>query len=147
MKRPRTRYIVVHCAATKPTQDVGVAEIRDWHVTQRKWADIGYHYVIRRNGNIETGRPHPDIGAHVEGHNRESVGLCLVGGVSATNEPEANYTQAQWASLKALVHAMTVEYSDAQVVGHRDFPGVTKACPCFDVARWWQPLKDAIDHL
>lgn len=141
MKRPRTNYIVVHCAATPPTLDIGVAEIRKWHTDPppegRGWSDIGYHFVIRRNGNIETGRPHATQGAHVAGYNAESVGICLVGGVDATHKPSPNYTEAQWIALRALVHAMTIEYPNAEVLGHRDFPNVAKACPSFAVKPWW----------
>ena len=140
-------YIVVHCAATPPSADIGVAEIRRWHVEDRGWSDIGYHYVIRRNGTIEPGRPHDVVGSHVRGHNRDSVGICLVGGVNAAGAPDANYTDAQWASLKAIVHAMTVEYPHAEVLGHHDFPGVEKACPCFVVRDWWEPLRQEIEAL
>ena len=71
--------IVIHCSYTPPSMDIGVREIYDWHVNDNGWKDIGYHYVIRRNGNIEIGRPEHTPGAHVAGHNHNTIGLCLVG--------------------------------------------------------------------
>lgn len=51
--RNKTDYIVVHCAATKPSMDIGADTIRDWHVNGNGWRDIGYHLVIKRNGDVE----------------------------------------------------------------------------------------------
>lgn len=134
-KRTRTDLIVIHCAATKPTMDIGLREIRQWHV-QRGWLDVGYHYIIRRDGRIEEGRPRDAVGAHVEGHNSTSLGICLVGGIDATGKPEDNFTHEQWASLEGLVwEASTVWYQDARIVGHRDLDS-GKACPSFDVKQW-----------
>ena len=137
MTRTKTTHIVIHCAATRPSQDIDIATIRKWHVEERKWTDVGYHYVLPRNGNIQPGRKLDAVGAHVEGHNATSVGICLVGGLDEHGAPSAAYTEAQWRSLKALVHALTIQYPEAQVCGHRDFPGVTKACPSFDVRTWF----------
>ena len=136
MLRRETTALVVHCAATTPTQDIGAAEIRKWHVEERGWSDIGYHYVIRRNGTVETGRPVTDVGAHVAGYNSETVGICLVGGINERGDPDANYTDAQWNSLHGLLVALRVRYPHARICGHRDFPNVLKACPSFDVASW-----------
>ena len=134
--RKETSLIVVHCAATRPSMDVGVREIRQWH-KQRGFFDIGYHFVIRRNGVIEDGRQQDQIGAPVEGHNSVSVGVCLVGGVPEGNPNgfEANFTEAQMVSLKALLGKLRKDYPNAAVVGHHDLnPG--KACPSFNVAKW-----------
>jgi hypothetical protein len=130
--------IVVHCAATKPSLDVGVAEIRGWH-KQRGWADIGYHYVIRRNGEVEKGRPDAQPGAHVAGHNQRTLGVCMVGGLDADGNPAPDYTPEQWRSLRELLDDLQARYDvdEDGILGHRDFPGVGKACPSFDVRRWW----------
>jgi hypothetical protein len=140
-RREYTDLIVVHCAATKPHQDIGVAEIRRWHMDPNypggPFGDIGYHYVIRRSGRFEVGRPEWAIGAHVAGSNRRSVGLCLVGGVDAENRPCFNYTRAQMDTLEAMLITLKESYVDSDIIGHRDVPGVTKACPCFDVRAWW----------
>jgi N-acetylmuramoyl-L-alanine amidase len=107
-----------------------------WH-RQKGWMMIGYHFVILRDGTVEKGREINAIGAHVEGHNYDSVGLCLAGGLNEdTGKPESNYTPAQWETLKKLVKNLQVLFPAAVVQGHRDFPAVAKACPCFDVKSW-----------
>ena len=102
------------------------------------WSDIGYHFVIRRNGTIERGRDQSLEGAHAHGHNQDSIGICLVGGVDDLGKPDRNFTDAQFASLKTLVFGLVMEYRNVtRVCGHRDLPGVTKACPCFDAEDWF----------
>lgn len=135
-KRPFTTLIVVHCSATPPSMDIGREEIREWHL-DRGFSDIGYHWVIRRNGDVEAGRPGGDIGAHAQGYNSLSVGLCLVGGVDGMLRPDANFTRAQYDQLESLLIGLQHAYPEATIVGHRDLPEVTKACPSFDVKAWW----------
>lgn len=139
--RPLNR-IVIHCAATRPSMDIGKAEITKWHVT-RGWRTIGYHFVIRRNGDIEQGRPIVETGAHVENHNRDSIGICLVGGITEQGKPrpEANFTPDQWAALGGIVKILTKSYPTiTTVLGHRDLDPM-KACPCFDAGAWWDEAK------
>jgi N-acetyl-anhydromuramyl-L-alanine amidase AmpD len=133
-KRPVTNLIVVHCAATKPTMDIGVREIRSWHV-QQGWLDVGYHFVIRRNGDVENGRPHDVVGSHVKGHNSYSLGICLVGGIDSKGKPQDNFTPEQMNSLHLLLLAQKRTYPQAKIVGHRDLDS-GKACPSFVVADW-----------
>lgn len=134
------RYIdkhVVHCAATPPSMDIGVDEIRQWHTVGNGWSDIGYHFVIRRDGTIELGRPIERAGAHAKGHNANSVGTCLVGGVDEDMFPEDNFTKEQKASLRAIDTGIKAFVdNEVETLGHRDLPGVTKDCPCFDVKKW-----------
>lgn len=129
--------IAIHCSATKRSQKFGVADIRRWH-KKKGWSDVGYHYVIKRDGTVEDGRPNQKAGAHVKGHNRNSLGICLIGGLDKKKQPEYNFTSAQMKSLWTLVKALQDLYkvSSARVLGHRDFPKVKKACPCFDVQPW-----------
>lgn len=146
--RNKTKYIVIHCSATPPDSDIGVDEIRDWHVNKNGWSDIGYHAVIRRDGEIEFGRHFDEPGAHVQGQNYQSVGVCMVGGVDKANAPEDNFTKAQMKSLTAIVAMLEQAYPGAEVLGHRDLSpdlngdGVVskdewvKDCPCFDVRKW-----------
>ncbi|WP_054058882.1 peptidoglycan recognition protein family protein [Pseudomonas asplenii] len=134
-KRAKTDLIVIHCSATKPTMDIGLREIRQWHV-QQGWLDVGYHFIIRRNGQVETGRPQDVVGSHVKGHNSDSIGICLVGGIDSAGKPEDNFTDAQWTALDGLVwEASKVWYPEARICGHRDLDS-GKACPSFDVASW-----------
>lgn len=131
------KFIVIHASATRPAMgDIGAREIDAWH-RARGWSGIGYHYVIRRSGELEEGRDIDRIGSHVAGHNTGSLGICLVGGVhNDTLKPENNYTAAQWATLKRLLTTLSQFYPNAKVRGHRDFPKVAKACPCFDAIPW-----------
>lgn len=134
-KRTRTDLIVIHCAATKPTMDIGLREIRQWH-TQQGWLDVGYHYIIRRDGTVETGRPKDVVGSHVKSYNSVSLGICLVGGIDAAGKPEDNFTPEQWTALDGLVwEASTVWYPEARICGHRELDS-GKACPSFDVPSW-----------
>jgi N-acetyl-anhydromuramyl-L-alanine amidase AmpD len=135
-KRTKTNHIVLHCSATRGVQDVGAADIRRWHKAMG-WKDIGYHFVIRRNGKVELGRPERDIGSHAQGYNTASVGICMVGGLDdKTWKPTNNFTAAQWKALTTLVAQLVKRYPAAKVLGHRDFPRVQKACPCFDARTW-----------
>jgi hypothetical protein len=127
--------IIIHCAATRPDMDVGAKEIRGWHVNGNGWDDIGYHGVIRRDGILESGRPMDQPGAHTTGHNAHSIGICLVGGLKDDGKtPDANYTLAQWATLKRVVADLRKKYPNATVHGHNEF--AAKDCPCFDVQKW-----------
>jgi N-acetylmuramoyl-L-alanine amidase len=141
LNRKRTDHLVIHCSATRAVMDVGVADIRRWHRAQG-WSDIGYHYVIRRSGKVETGRRVDMIGSHVKGHNVDSVGICLVGGLNnETFKPENNYTPQQWDALRKLLTGLLKKYPRAKVLGHRDFAGVQKACPCFNAKTWAKANK------
>lgn len=133
--RKNTSAIFVHCSATKPSMDIGASEIRKWH-KERGWSDIGYHFVIRRDGTIEDGRPVDAVGAHVQGWNSRSVGVCLVGGVSEenANQYEANFTPEQMESLCGLLGKLKVQYPRAMIMAHHDV--APKACPSFDLKLW-----------
>lgn len=138
--RKRTDFLVVHCSATTVDMDIGAEEIREWHVDDNHWLDIGYHYVIRRDGSIELGRPLHAVGAGVNGHNRVTLHICLVGGIDKRKRPEDNFTQEQRSSLWNLLKELQKEFPEADICGHRDFAGVKKACPSFDVIRWAQEV-------
>lgn len=132
--RKRTDYLFVHCSATKSTQDIGVKEIRNWH-KERGFEDIGYHYVIRRNGQLEEGRPPYLVGAHVKGYNDRSIGVCLVGGIDEKGKPEANFTEAQMNMLQTLITRVKEEYLGIlDIKAHHDV--AAKACPSFNLSHW-----------
>lgn len=141
-KRKQTNYIVVHCSATRPNQDIDAKEIDRWH-RQFGWSRIGYAYVITRSGVLEVGRGADEIGAHVKGYNDQSLGICMVGGIDDEGNPENNYTDEQWQALKNVITLLKEGYPDAEVLGHRDFPNVNKACPCFDVREWWSKNQNS----
>jgi N-acetylmuramoyl-L-alanine amidase len=133
-KRTETNFIVVHCAASTAKMDIGRADIDRWH-RARGWFTIGYHYVIRRDGTLEVGRPEDVVGAHVLNHNSDTIGICLAGGLAADKKtPEDNFTQAQFATLETLLRTLKGRYPDAEICGHSDFPEhKTRACPVFDL--------------
>jgi hypothetical protein len=118
--------------------DIGANEIREWHTNPpRNWTDIGYHNVIRRNGALEHGRDLAIAGAHAKGFNRNSIGICLIGGVDVNNKPENNFTDAQMTTLRGYLDTMSEVFPESVIMGHRDLHGVKKACPCFDVREWY----------
>lgn len=152
MKPSEVKYIVVHCSASPPSVYVDKAVIDRWHRT-RGWLMIGYHYVIKRNGEVETGRRLDQAGAHVQNFNSKSIGICMVGGMSDEDgkTPEDNFTQEQYHSLTKLLLELTFTYfPGAEILGHRDFPNVHKACPSFDVKKWVaetiQPNEDTTNE-
>jgi N-acetylmuramoyl-L-alanine amidase len=118
--------LIVHCSDTPSKMDIGAKEIDRWH-KERGWSGIGYHFVVRRNGVVEDGRPVKKIGAHVKGHNRHSIGICMVG--------RDKFTKKQYASLLKLIRSLKSQYKGIEVFGHRDFDN-KKECPCFDVRGW-----------
>ena len=122
--------IVIHCSATPAGADYRAKDIRRWHVNDNGWSDIGYHFVIDLDGTIELGRPLKEVGAHVKGYNKHSIGICYIGGGFDT--PRDTRTVPQVHALRAMVLALKSLYPDAKVVGHRDLNN-KKACPSFDV--------------
>ena len=122
--------IIVHCTATPEGKDFTVADVRRWHKAQG-WSDIGYHYLIYRDGSVHPGRGEAQMGAHCLGHNARSIGVCYVGGLAADGKtPKDTRTEAQKAALRALLKKLRGRYPGARIYGHRDF--AAKACPCFD---------------
>lgn len=138
--------IIIHCSATDWRHDIGAWDIDLWH-KGRGWDGVGYHGVIRLNGKWEWGRDLSKVGAHTKGHNRESIGICLIGGMVEGNA-RPTYNADQLATLKAAVDFLSLAYPHAEVLGHRDLsPDVNndgvidrtdwlKECPCFDVRHW-----------
>ena len=123
--------IVVHCSATPEGKHFSTETIRDWHVKERGWSDIGYHYIVELDGKVKTGRPVQRAGAHVKGHNRNSIGICYVGGMTKDmKSPKDTRNDEQLESLECLLLELKLKYPKAIIKGHRDFS--TKACPSFD---------------
>ncbi|MGB2166667.1 MAG: N-acetylmuramoyl-L-alanine amidase [Candidatus Puniceispirillales bacterium] len=119
------RYLVVHCSDTDDS--LTASDIHTMH-QGFGWDGIGYHAVIIKDGTIEQGRPHFWTGAHVYGHNTESLGVCLIG--------RDDFTDKQMASLEQLLRDWKARYPQAQICGHCDFPETHKTCPNFDVTAW-----------
>lgn len=146
------RRIVIHCTATREGQDIDAATIRRWHLRQG-WNDIGYHFVIQIDGDVERGRPEEIPGSHVRGFNTGSIGVVYVGGLDAQGRAKDTRTPAQQTAMAQLVRSLLRAYPGAEVVGHRDLSpdkdgdGVVerhewlKECPCFDVRSWWAAAR------
>ena len=136
--RRRINEIIVHCTATPEGRDYTVADIRQMHKAQG-WVDIGYHYLIYRDGSIHEGRNVDMVGAHCQGHNAQSIGVCYVGGVARDGKtPKDTRTAAQKDALVHLLMQLVCLYPDATIRGHRDF--AAKACPSFDATREYKNL-------
>jgi len=133
------RELIVHCAATAEGKDYTIDDIRAWHKL-RGFSDVGYHYVIYRDGRVMVGRPIGQVGAHVEGHNTGTVGISYIGGVTADGKtPKDTRTAAQRASMLWLVQQLCKKYPITNVTGHNQY--AAKACPSFDVR------KDALSKI
>ena len=136
--------IVIHCSATVEGKPFNAAAIDAMH-KERGFNKIGYHYVVKLDGTVETGRKEAEVGAHVSGHNGNSIGVCYIGGVSVDGKPKDTRTAAQKVALANLVRQLRMKYPSAKVVGHRDLSPdrnrdgkitpdeYIKSCPCFNV--------------
>lgn len=138
------KFLVVHCSASKPSMKVDAKVIDRWH-RQRGFLGLGYHFVINRNGLVEKGRPITQPGAHAKGFNEKSIGVCLVGGLDEEGKSEDNFTDDQHAALAELLGELLIQFPKAQILGHRDLPGVKKDCPCFDVRKWWHDTVENVN--
>ncbi|CCB80748.1 N-acetylmuramoyl-L-alanine amidase [Helicobacter bizzozeronii] len=128
--------IIIHCSATEKEKDFCAADIDRWH-KERGWKCIGYHYVIKLDGTIEKGRALADVGAHCVGQNKDSIGICYIGGLDSWNKSKDTRTPKQKEALKDLCLELKKQFSNAKFYGHRDFEK-GKDCPCFDVRTWVQ---------
>ena len=138
MARKTTDFIVIHCAATKPSMDIDVDDIDSWH-RKRGFFSVGYHFVIKRDGTRQIGRSLDEVGGHAKGFNHRSIGICLVGGVSEDDHTKAenNFTKKQWVELELLLDELLRTFPHAKVIGHNQIS--QKDCPSFDVQAY---LKD-----
>lgn len=126
--------IIIHCTATPEGRDCSAADIRRWHIEERGFTDIGYHFVIRPDGKVEEGRKLAAAGAHCLGHNIHSIGIVYVGGCDKAMRPKDTRTAKQRASLSALIRRLLTEFPGAAVHGHNEYS--SKTCPSFNVKDW-----------
>ena len=151
--------IVVHCSATKAGQDIGKSEINRMHVA-RGFNCIGYNYVVRIDGTVETGRSLHIDGAHCNSkgfsgvsYNKHSIGICYIGGLDKSGKAADTRTNAQKKALRELIAKLVKEYPDIkEILGHRDTSpdldgdGIVepnewiKMCPCFDAKEEYSDL-------
>ena len=141
------KEIIIHCTATPEGRNYTVEQCRADHKKQG-WSDIGYHYLIYRDGKIMQGRDVDIVGAHCAagGHNTYSIGIAYVGGLEnkpgvsyAQQKPKDTRTLAQKAALLSLLMDLRKLYPDAKIYGHHDFEP-KKQCPCFDAQLEYRKL-------
>ena len=133
MGKPASRRIdkiILHCLSTKQGKDYTVDQVRQWHVKDRNFADIGYHYLIRLDGTVEEGRPLDKIGAHCTGQNAHSIGIAYAGGLDSDGNPKDTRTPSQRNAMHSLVDYLKRKYH-ATVHCHNEF--ANKACPSFKI--------------
>ena len=112
MARQETKYIVIHCSQTRPSQkDVDAKWIDRVH-RERGWTMIGYGKVIKRNGEVQQGRADDAVQAHVKGYNHTAYGVCLVGGALEEDwtKPDNNFTAEQYESLYKVLGELVQNY-------------------------------------
>ena len=128
--------IILHCSATAEGKDYTVDTIRRWHKA-RGFNDIGYHFVIYRDGSINIGRDINIVGAHTTGYNTGSIGVCYIGGCATDGRtPKDTRTPQQKEALFALVHDLQCIYPTAEIHCHYEY--ANKACPSFRLERFKQ---------
>jgi hypothetical protein len=134
--------IIIHCTATRPnwwedkTTEEKVAEVKRWHVQDNGWSDLGYHYLIDRDGTVAKGRPVEKAGAHCKGHNSTTIGVSLFGGHGSSERDTFNehFTVEQNKALRELLADLSDTYGIKKISGHNRYSA--KACPGFNVPRW-----------
>lgn len=130
--------IIIHCSAVRPDQTSSAKQIDTWH-RKRGWSGIGYHYVVRRDGSVEKGRPEARVGAHCLNHNKYSIGVCYEGGLDAGGCPADTRTKEQKEALLRLLRELRGCYPHALIVAHHTLDA-RKACPCFNAEREYKTL-------
>lgn len=138
----RLTEIIVHCTATRPnwmaagTAAQKAAEVRRWHMQDRGWRDIGYHFLIDRDGTVVVGRPLDQTGSHTKGRNTGTIGIALFGGhgSSADDKFSENFTPEQDRALRGLIDRLRAQHGPLNLSGHNQW--AAKACPGFNVPKW-----------
>lgn len=128
------KWVTIHCAATPEGRDVKAATVEAWD--RARFGQPSYHWIVELSGLIHRSLDDNVRGAHVGGHNTGNIGICYVGGCDKAMHAKDTRTDAQKTALKALIRDYKRKYPGITVLGHRDWPGVKKDCPSFDVASW-----------
>ena len=135
----KVTLIVLHCDGIRPNQHNSVKKIDAYHKS-KGWKGIGYHFWVNRQGQVFTGRRLDEVGAHVVGHNKHSIGICYEGGLDSAGNPADTRTPQQVRALRELVERMHAYFPNALIVGHHDLNPM-KPCPCFDAVTTYRDLQ------
>ena len=115
-------YIIIHCSATRETQDYTPEQLKRDHMT-RGFIDVGYHFYIRKDGTVTQHRKLNEVGAHCRPFNRCSIGVCYEGGLDANGKPKDTRTLKQRATLVGLILDLKQKFPKAKIRGHNEMPG------------------------
>lgn len=127
-------YIVLHCTAT--AQNAKIESIQKYWREVMHWNSPGYHFIIEKDGTIHNLLSIELVSNGVKGFNHNSINISYIGGIDENGKPVDNRTLFQKQSQLKLLTELTDKFPNAKIQGHRDFPGVKKACPSFDVKTW-----------
>ena len=132
--RKETKYIVIHSSDTHPKQNIQVKDLELQHRKEGLFS-CAFHKVITRDGQVQDGRDIQIAGAHIDTSaqlsNKNSIGVCLIGGLTPDGQHDCNFTFKQYESLVKLINVLKNDYKEVEVVGHRDV--TNSSCPQFDV--------------
>lgn len=135
MSKRNIKYIVIHCTATP--SNTTIESIKKYWKEKRGWGDtVGYHYIIKADGDVIQLLDESKNSNGVYAHNSESINVAYIGGIDKAGKPKDTRTRSQENAMFDLIVALTEKYPNAKIMGHRDFPNVAKACPSFDVKTW-----------
>ena len=134
----RIDYIVLHCTGTQP--EAKITSIQRYWREVKGWKSPGYHIIIEGNGDYTMLLPFDKISNGVAGHNAHSIHVCYIGGIDRKGKAKDTRTPDQIKAMTTIVKDLQSKYPNAKVLGHRDFPKVSKACPSFDVAAWLKTI-------
>lgn len=138
MKMREIKYIVVHCTGTG--QDATVDAIKRYWKEKLKWRNVGYHYIIDKEGKETQLSSIANVTNGVRNHNANAIHVCYIGGVDVHGRAIDNRTDKQKAQLLTRLKALKAMFPNAKIQGHRDFPSVAKACPSFDAIKEYQSI-------
>ena len=133
------KLLIIHCSATRSDRPFSVESLIA--TGNARFGQPSYHYYIRRNGVIVPILPENVRGAHARNYNSCSLGICYEGGLDASGHATDTRTEAQKASMFALLKELTAEYPEARIIGHCELPHVAKACPCFSASTYYASLQ------
>lgn len=119
------KKVIIHCSASDVEAHDNVETIRKWHVEENGWKDIGYHFLITKDGNVHKCRDIEDVGAHTVGHNLDSIGVCLTG--------NKDFSPDQFFSLAWLLNHLLEDNPSINEVKPHSFYNDKKTCPNFDL--------------
>lgn len=133
------KFLVIHCVANRCNRPFSVENLIA--CGKAKYGQCSYHYYVRYDGSVIPLLPENVQGVHARGYNYCSLGIVYEGGLDENGNPADTRTEAQKASLVALLRSLKEDYPAAKIVGHRELPGVHKACPCYYPSKEYADLQ------